>query len=97
MIFNGKAEKSSGILPKNDFDVVATVDNVAITKYDLNNFIVLAGNGGKKSITNKQYNDALERYMETIKKRIIAEKNKITLTEEEKKQYLVYFFQEFKH
>ncbi len=76
--------KLKNIFSKNDFEIIANVNNIAITKYDLNNFIFITNYSENKKISNKIYNESLENYIDVLKKRIIAEKNRIELTKEEK-------------
>ncbi len=76
--------KLKNIFSRNDFEIIANVNNIAITKYDLNNFIFITNYSENKKINNKIYNESLENYIDVLKKRIIAEKNKIELTKEEK-------------
>lgn len=76
--------KLKNIFSKNDFEIIANVNNIAITKYDLNNFIFITNYSENKKISNKIYNESLENYIDVLKKRIIAEKNRIELIKEEK-------------
>lgn len=76
--------KLKNIFSRNDFDIIANVNNIAITKYDLNNFIFITNYSENKKINNKIYNESLENYIDVLKKRIIAEKSRVELTKEEK-------------
>ncbi len=76
--------KLKNIFSRNDFEIIANVNNIAITKYDLNNFIFITNYSENKKINNKIYNESLENYIDVLKKRIIAENKKNQLTKEEK-------------
>ena len=71
------------IVNKNKFDIIATINEFAITKYDLENILkITTPNITKK--TNKVYNESLKGYINVIKQRTIATNSKISLTENEK-------------
>ena len=68
IIFNFK-----GALANNNNYIVASVDNIAITRYDINNL--------KKMF---KINDVLDEYILILKKRLIAINNNIDITDNEK-------------
>ncbi|MBR2141041.1 MAG: peptidylprolyl isomerase [Rickettsiales bacterium] len=74
------------IVKNKEADIVANVDNFAVTKYDLNNLIKVFNINAEKKIlyTNSMYNDVLDFYIDILTKRIIAEKNNIHIDEDDK-------------
>ena len=99
-IFNCKIAFSNNIdiINKKKFDIIANVNELAITKYDLDNLIrVYYGkNMAKNKLTNGLYNEILNNYIDILKKRIIVLNSNVTLDEIEKKSLWDVFYKNFK-
>lgn len=78
------------IINKKKFDIIATVNEFAITKYDLENILKITTPNITKR-TNKIFNDSLEGYINLIQQRIIATNSKISINENEKTNLWKFF------
>ncbi|MBO4956538.1 MAG: peptidylprolyl isomerase [Rickettsiales bacterium] len=77
------AKNSIKIAGRGDFDIIATIGEFVVTKYDLNN-LAKVYNTNKSIVTNVLLNDVLENYIDVLSKRIIAENAKVTISEVER-------------
>ncbi|MDR1499153.1 MAG: peptidyl-prolyl cis-trans isomerase [Rickettsiales bacterium] len=81
---------NANVLRRQKFDVVAVVNSIAITKYDLDNLLLILKD---KKLT---YERVLEIYIDTLKKRIVAENNGVTVEKNEKNSLWSIFSSNFK-
>lgn len=77
-----------------NFEIVATVNDIPITKYDLNNIKIIL-QSKKDNTIDLTYDNVLEYQIELIKKKIIAERSDITLNNNEKKELWNIFSKNF--
>jgi hypothetical protein len=96
-VFCFSAETKAGIYSRGKFDFVASFDNVAITKFDLDNLMQI--NQHDKNLKNRseeKYRETLDKYIDLLVMDKIIKKYSLTPSEKKEEEMEAFFADVFK-